>query len=419
MNDQIRTWMEQRAAALTQARAILDAAYAEDRDLNADEQQKYDGFNAEYDSLTAKIGREQALAEREADAARSANGAMNPTRGQQPGRTGDGQRGDATESAEYRRSLLRYMAYGVQDAGLRRDERGGSELRDVLGVSLTGAGATGGVLAPATMERALLDEVRNQNVVRKLADVRSSGSDVDIPYATAHTQAYLVAEGADFTASAPGFDKMTLKAYKVGALTYITHEALQDMFLDMEAWIREDFGTAFADLEEAHFLTGTGPSGSPAQPSGMLKDADLGVTAASATAFTADELMDLMYSVNQKYRARGVWLMSDAAVLKLRKLKGTDGQYLWQPSLQDGQPDRLLSRPLYTSDSMPDVAAGQKAVLFGDFKRYRILDRKGLYFQRLNEIAATSGQVGFLAYRRYDAALLNHDAVKYLAMKAS
>ena len=116
MNEKIRAWMEQRATALTQARAILDGAYAENRDLNADEQQRYDGFNAEYDALTAKINREQALADREAGAARSANGDQNPNRGQQPGRTGEGQRADATDSAEYRRSLLRYMAYGLQEA---------------------------------------------------------------------------------------------------------------------------------------------------------------------------------------------------------------------------------------------------------------------------------------------------------------
>jgi HK97 family phage major capsid protein len=237
---------------------------------------------------------------------------------------------------------------------------------------------------------------------------------VEIPFATAHTQAYLVAEGAPFTASTPAFDKKVMKAYKVGALAYITHEAMQDMFLDMEAWIREDFGTAFADLEEEHFLTGAGTT----MPSGLIPNAALGVTAAAAAALTADELLDLMYSVNQKYRSSGVWLMNDSTVLKIRKLKGSDGQYLWQPSIQDGQPDRLLSRPLYTSDTMPEATAGNAAVLFGDFKRYRILDRKGLYFQRLNEIAATSGQVGFLAYRRYDAALLNTDAVKKLVMKS-
>jgi HK97 family phage major capsid protein len=118
------------------------------------------------------------------------------------------------------------------------------------------------------------------------------------------------------------------------------------------------------------------------------------VTAASATALTADELLDLLYAVNQKYRARGSWLMNDSTVLLLRKLKASDNQYIWQPGMVEGQPDRLLGRPVFTSDTMPAAAAGKKAVLFGDFKRYRILDRKGLYFQRLNEIAATSGQVG-------------------------
>lgn len=418
MNERIRAWMEKRAAALTQARAIVDRAYAENRDLNADEQKQYDGFDAEYNSLTAQIQREQALIDREAAAAQSANGDVNPQRQRQPGAVG-ATRTDPTDTPEYRQALLRYMARGVSDAVLHMDTNVSPEMRAILGTSITGEGATGGVLAPSALERTLLDEIRQQNVIRQLADVRSSTSDIEIPYTTAHTQAYLVAEGADFTASKPDWAKKAMKAYKVGALSYVTHEAMQDMLLDLESWIRDDFGYAFADLEETHFLTGTGATGTPAQPSGILPNATLGVTAAAATAFTADELLDLQYALNQKYRTRGVWLMNDTTLVKLRKLKDANQQYIWQPSLLGSQPDQLLGKPLYTSDVMPAATAGNKAILYGDFKRFRILDRQGLYFQRLNEIAATSGQVGFLAYRRYDSALLNTDAIKFLAMKAA
>ena len=111
--------------------------------------------------------------------------------------------------------------------------------------------------------------------------------------------------------------------------------------------------------------------------------------------------------------------MNDATVKLIRKLKtSTDGQYLWQPGLKEGAPDTLLARPLVTSGEMPLPTAGLQAIAYGDFKWYRILDRRGLYFQRLNELYATSGQVGFLAYRRYDAKLLDATAIQTLNMKA-
>ena len=413
MNERIREMMEKRAAALQHARALLDAAAAENRSLNAEEEQQYNGYDAEIDQLTRDIDREQRLCEREEAAQRSANGGHNPARDRQPGGQ-ESRTDDPTDSMEYRQSMIRYMATGQNDGRVQFDNYGGSETRTILGVSLTGTGATGGVLAPTQLEKALLDYNRDFNIMRKLASVRSSGSDVDIPYTTTHPTAYHVAEGAEFTASTQAWDKVSLKAYKAGALTVVTHEAMQDMFLNMEDWIREEFGMAFADLEENDFVNGTGSG----QPTGFLATASSALTTASASAVTADELLDLAYAVDRKYRERGAFVMSDTAVKLVRKLKLGNGDYLWQPGLQAGQPDRLLGYEVHTCTKMPAVAASAKPVAFGDFKRYRILDRRGLYIQRLNELYATSGQVGFLAYRRYDGKLLDSAAVKVLTMHA-
>lgn len=410
MNERIRSLMEERARAIAQSREILDRAERENRDLNADESSSYSRLDSEIDSLTQRISREERTAQREAELHESENGGSNPQRRQQPGSMRES-REDRTESKEYRSAMLRYMITGAMEPVLRSDARG-EEMRSVLGVSMSGTGA---VLAPTTLERSLLDDIAEENVVRGLADVRSSATDVQIPVVEGHTSAYLIAEGADFTASKPEFNKRSIGAYKVGALTYVTVEAMQDTFIDMEAWVRGDFAKAFADLEETHFINGTGSK----QPSGILTGGTLGVTAAASNAVTADELMDLMYSVENKYRKRSVWLMNDSTVKLIRKLKDTTGRYLWEPSMKDGQPDMLLGKRLYTSSAMPEAAANAKVVVFGDFKQYRIMDRRGLYFQRLNEIAATSGQVAFLAYRRYDAQVIRSDALKYLAMKAS
>ena len=244
--------------------------------------------------------------------------------------------------------------------------------------------------------------------------MRSSNSDVEIPYTTQHTVAYMIDEGADFTARAPKFAKMAMSAYKAGALSYVTVEAMQDMFVNMEQFIRDDYSRAFASLEEQQFISGTGSK----QPTGILTGGTSALTAASSAAITADEVMDLIYAVPAEYRRKGAFLMADQTVKLLRKLKSNDNQYIWQPGLKEGQPDTLLGYKVHTSDQMPLAAAGNKAMIFGDFKQYRILDRRGLYFQRLNEIAATSGQVGFLAYRRYDAKVMKPKALQYITMKA-
>lgn len=409
MNERIRAMVEKRTAALQKARALLDKAAAEERDLTTEEQAQYDGWDSEIDSLSAQINREERLSEREAAAERSLNGDRNPVLNRQPGGQSTGE-GDGTESRDYRQSVVRYLIDGERDGVARFDSFGG-ETRTIMGVSITGTGATGGVLAPTVLERTLLDYVKNYNIMRRLATVRSSTSDIDIPYTTTHTQAYHITEGNDFTKSTPAWNKTSMKAYKVGALTVVTHEAMQDMFIDLEGWIRDDFGDAFAALEEHDFFKGSGTG----EPTGVISSATQAGEAVAA--ITADTIIDVAHSLERKYRDKAVWVMNDSTIKLLRKLKLTNtGDYIWQPGLQAGQPDRLLGKPVYTSNEVDEAATKKAAILYGDFSRYRILDRRGLYFQRLNELYATSGQVGYLAYRRYDGKLLDTAAVKKLVM---
>jgi HK97 family phage major capsid protein len=405
--------MDKRAKAMTSARAILDKAQGENRDMTPEELTQYNGFDAEIDQLTTSIDREQRMSDREAQFSETANGNQNPANRSQPGQR-EQRTEDRTNSPEYRQSVLRYLIAGINDGNAIVDQRR-DEVRSILGVSLTGAGATGGILAPATLERTLLDFTEQYNVMRGLASVRSSNSDVEIPYATNRAVAYHLDEGADLTASTAAWAKLAMGAYKAGALSIVTNEAMQDMFIDLETWIRDDFGMAFAALEETDFVSGTGVK----QPKGFLLDATKGVTAASSTAITADELIDLQHALKRKFRKNATWLMNDATIKLVRKLKDENGQYLWQPGLKEGQADTLLARPLVTSDEMPLPEAGKQAIAYGDFKWYRILDRRGLYFQRLNELYAVSGQVGFLAYRRYDAKLLDATAIQTLDMKSA
>ena len=156
---------------------------------------------------------------------------------------------------------------------------------------------------------------------------------------------------------------------------------------------------------------------------GVLADnggAEIGVTAAAAGAFTADEVFDLFYSLKAPYRKSAVFLMNDASVKALRKLKDSNGQYLWQPSLTAAAPDTLLGRPVYTSAFMPDLEAGKKSVLFGDLSYYWVADRQGRSFRRLGELFAPTGAGGlFWLPQRVDGKLILPEAVKVLQQKAA
>lgn len=407
--DRITELRQKRAGIVENMRALLDAAAAESRDLNADENQNYQNMEAELGTLEAQIAREERVSGLEADLRQSANGGRNPGRDRQPGGR-DTRTARANETEEYRDAFLRFLVSGQPEQGLVREQR------DVLGLGLGSANGYGSYLAPTALERVLVNEITQENVLRQIADVRTSATDVDIPIANAHPTAYLVAEGASITASSPTFTRKQMKAYKLAALSYVTWEALEDIFLNYEGFIRDEFAAAFAAKEENLLVKGTGSN----QPGGIEAEGTSAFNAAAAAAITADELLNLVYAVEAKYRKKGAFVMNDATVLAIRKLKtSSEQQYIWQPGLQAGQPDRLLGYPIYTSSEVDVMGAGKKPIFFGDFKKLRIQDRSGLYIQRLNEVAATTGQVGFVAHRRTDSHVIVPAAIKYITMKAS
>ena len=148
----------------------------------------------------------------------------------------------------------------------------------------------------------------------------------------------------------------------------------------------------------------------------MQLEEQIGLTA--GTNIKADDLIDLYYSLDKAYREKAVFVMNDSSVKAIRKLKDTTGQYLWQPSIQSGQPDTILNRPLKTSSYVPEIQANAKVMAFGNFDYYYIADRQGRTFQRLNELFAQTGQIGFRTVQRLDGKLIRPDAIKVLQMGA-
>ena len=201
--------------------------------------------------------------------------------------------------------------------------------------------------------------------MRKLCKTITTDSERKIPVAAAHTVAKWTAENAAFTESNPTFDQKTIDAYKLTDLIKVSTELLEDSMFDIEGYIAREFAYAFGVAEEEAFCVGTGNG----QPTGLFtaNGGQVGVTSASGTAITTDEIIALIYALKSPYRKNAKFLMNDATVSALRKLKDNNGQYLWQPSVQAGQPDKLLGYEIHTSPYVPVMKAGAYAVAFGDF----------------------------------------------------
>lgn len=292
-----------------------------------------------------------------------------------------------------------------------------TNFRQVSNVLSEGVDANGGYLVPEEYDHRLIDILDEENVMRKLGTRITTSGEHKINIAATKPAAAWIEEGGALTFGDATFDQIILDAHKLHVAIKVTEELLYDNAFNLESYIMQQFGKALANAEEDAFINGTGTG----QPLGILAatgGADVGVTAKSATAITADELIDLIYSLKRPYRKSAAFLLNDQTLAAIRKLKDNYGQYLWQPSLQAGEPDRILGYAAYTSPYFPAVAAGKAAVAFGDFSYYNIGDRGTRSFAELKELFAGNGMVGFVAKERVDGKLVLPEAVKLLKMKA-
>lgn len=390
-----------RAKAWDAAKAFLDSKRGADGLLSAEDVATYEKMEADVVSLGKEIDRLERQQALDAELNRAVN---TPITGKPAAPAGEEKTGRAT--AEYRKSFWNVM----------RSKMPSPEVMNALQV---GTDSEGGYLVPDEFERTLVEALEEQNIFRTLAHViQTSSGDRKIPVVASKGSASWVDEEGAIPESDDSFGQVSIGAYKLGTMIKVSEELLNDSVFDLEAYISREFARRIGNKEEEAFFTGDG-TGKPLGVLAATGGAEVGVTAAAAAAFTADEIFDLFYSLKAPYRRSAVFVMNDASVKALRKLKDNNGQYLWQPSLTAGAPDTLLNRPVYTSAFMPALAAGAKSILFGDLSYYWVADRQGRSFRRLGELYAPTGQVGFLATQRVDGKLILPEAVKVMQMKAA
>ena len=292
----------------------------------------------------------------------------------------------------------------------------------VHNVMSEGVDANGGYLVPTEFERQIVTALDENNVVRSVANVIKTAAERKIPVAASHVAAQWTAENGAYTESNPTFAQKAIDAYKETALAKVSIELLQDSMFSVEAYLANEFGRAFGILEEEAFCVGTGTG----QPTGIFNAYDdnapvggeINVITGTSGAVKGDDLISLVYALKAPYRKNAKFLMKDSSVAEIRKLKDGNGVYMWQPSLQAGQPDKLLGYDLLTSAYAPEIAANALPVAFGDFHSYWISDRSGITIQRLNELYSANGQVGFIATKRCDGKTILHEGIQLLKVKA-
>ena len=392
---------QKRSDIWDKAKAFLDTHTAENGLMSAEDTAEYERMEQEVVDLGHAIEREERAAELE----REMNAPVSPNLASRPEQQRENKKGVASDA--YKDAFWKHM---------RDQERRNAELRNALQV---GELSEGGYTVPDEFERTLVQALEEENIMRGLVHViTTSSGDRKIPLVTSKGAASWVEEEAAIPESDDAFGQITLSAHKVGSMIRISEELLHDSAFDLAAYITGEFARRVGAAEEEAIITGNGTH----KPTGLLHaslGAETGVTAAAVAAITADELIDLQHSLKSGYRRKACWIMNDACVKLLRKLKDGNGQFLWQPGLLLGQPDTLLNQKVLTSNYMPLPAAGNKAILYGDYSYYWLADREGRSLQRLNELYAANDQVGFKITQRVDGRLILREAVKCLAMKTA
>lgn len=276
--------------------------------------------------------------------------------------------------------------------------------------------ATGGVLVPSGFRAELLKLLVELSPIRSLATVTpTSSGDLVLPKQTGKPTAAWVSEIATRTSTEPAFGQANIPVHEAAVYVDISQRLIDDSAINVETELAAMLASEYARLEGAAFLLGDGTG----KPRGIMAHPDFDTLAnGHATNLSADAIIKLMHSLPATYRNKGAWLMNGTTLGKIRTLKDGQGNYLWRPSLAEGNPETILGRPVYECVDMADVASGAVPIVFGDIgTAYRIADRlSGMSLLRDPYSVATSGLVRFHSRIRVGGDLVRPEAVKGLEM---
>lgn len=333
-----------------------------------------------------------------------------------------GEKQSGSKETEYRDAFRNYMAHGIN--ALDNEQRAmlqGRFTRDnEQRAQTTTTGSSGGYLIPEEFSKMMDAALKDYSGVMQVATIVETSTGAPFPIITydgTARKATIVAENTQSTPTDFAFGQKIMNAYTYRDMGAAPLELIQDSYWDINKWIPEQFAESLGRALNEDFTVGTNTG----EPNGIVTASTLGKTAASATAFTRAEVVDLLHQVDASYRqSRSCgFMMNDAVLAAIKKLSfgSGDDRPLWQPSVREGAPDRLEGFPYWVNNDMASaLTTGQKVMLFGDFSKYVIRRVRGMFIRRLEERFIDYGQVGFIAFARYDGDLINTAAVKHLIL---
>jgi len=339
---------------------------------------------------------------------------------------GDG--GASQEKAEHKKAFLDFVRKGV-DSGLADLQK------KAMNVTTDG---DGGYAVPEELDRSVLSLMQNESPMRRVCNVITVGSPDYKKLVNKHGagSGWVDEDDARPETGTPALDVVTAVMGEIYANAFATQTVLDDAFFNVEQFIISELSSAFALEEGAAFVTGNGTK----KPKGFLAytqaSTDDGTRAfgqvqyvatgtsgafdtASATVSPADDLITLIHKVKSGLRQGAAFMLNSATLAAIRKWKSYgDGNYIWQPGLQAGQPSQLLGYPVVENEDMPDIGSGTTPIAFGNWKRgYTIVDRIGI--RTLRDPYTNKPYVGFYMTKRVGGMLVDSEAIKLLKLAAS
>lgn len=385
----LQNLIEKRAKAWEGAKAFVESKKDKDGLLKEEDVQTYNEMEAKIAQFSSEIERVSRMEQMEKELSKPMN---TPLTGKPMAEKMQSEK--EQKNAMHKEAMLKALR---------------SNFRQVDNVLQEKVDADGGYLVPEEYDNRLIQSLEGENIMRQLGHTLTTSGDHKINIAATTPAAAWIDEGGQLTFGEATFKQALLDAHKLHIAIKVTEELLYDSAFNLENYILEQFGKALANAEEDAFLNGDGTG----KPTGVFHQTNGGTYLTEVATLKADDIINLIHALKRPYRKGAVFILNDKTIAAIRKLKDNNGAYMWQPSYQVGEPDRLLGYPVYTSQFAPE-----NKIAFGDFSYYNIGDRGTRSFKQLTELFAGNGMIGFVAKERVDGKLILKEAVQILPIKA-
>lgn len=382
---------EKRAKTWEATKTFLESHRTDKGTLTAEDDETYNRMMNDIDSLGKEIQRLEKQEALDKELAKAVNIPIT-------GKPGQGAEDEKAKPARFRHGYAKDLLKAMR-----------TNFKQVSNLLQEGVDTDGGYLVPEEYDQRIIDILNEENIMRKLGHGLTTSGEHKINIAATKPAAAWIEEGGALVFSDATFKQILMDAHKLHVAIKITEELLYDNAFNLEGYIITEFGKALANAEEDAFLNGDGTG----KPLGLFAEAGGGdITGTLTAAIKADDILDLIYALKRPYRKNASFIINDRILATLRKLKDTNGAYMWQPSYQAGEPDRLLGYSIHTSAFAPE-----KAISFGDYSYYNIGDRGTRSIAELRELFAGNGMIAYVAKERVDGKLILPEAVKILKLK--